>query len=81
MEHEDVRRAVRGSHSGLDFDVGNYSRQMVAGLMQAQQNAAAPQSLSNRVRIMVRELEDNPDGLRGELLDQVYTKSGGSVGP
>jgi hypothetical protein len=40
------------------------------------QSATTPQTLSNRLRLMVTELETNPNISRGLLLDHVYVKSG-----
>ena len=51
-------------------------RQLVAGMMQAQQNACSGQTLSNKVRILIREKENRPDLSGAEVLNQVYVKSG-----
>ena len=48
----------------------------MAGLSQSMQSATTPQTLSNRLRLMVTELETNPNISRGLLLDHVYVKSG-----
>jgi hypothetical protein len=48
----------------------------VAGLQQAMQPATNPQKLSNRLRLMVEEMEQNSDIQRGLLLDHIYVKSG-----
>ena len=49
---------------------------MIAGLFQGQQNATQQQSMSNKARIMVKELAKG-GMLKGEILDRVYVKSGG----
>ena len=59
---------------GLDLD----SRQLLAGLLQAQQLAVAPQTLANKVRLIVAELNKGLD-LKSEVADRVYTKSGCTV--
>jgi hypothetical protein len=51
-------------------------RQVVAGLMQAQQNACAVQTLSNKTRIMLSEIEKSVDQNKGDIINAVYTKSG-----
>ena len=45
-------------------------------MMQAQQNACSGQTLSNKVRILIREKENRPDLSGAEVLNQVYVKSG-----
>ena len=47
----------------------------MSGLLQQQQNASAPQTLSNRIRLMFQDLKQGLSN-KGELLDRVYTKSG-----
>ena len=57
------------------FNDASWGCELIAGLSQQQQSAAAPQLLSNRLRLMHSELAKGV-GLRGEVLDRVYTKSG-----
>ena len=49
---------------------------MVAGLMQAQQNATAQQTLANKVRIMILEIDRSVDKNKGDIINNTYTKSG-----
>ncbi len=48
----------------------------MAGLSQSMQCATTSQTLSNRLRLIVTELETNPNISSGLLLDHVYVKSG-----
>ena len=50
---------------------------MIAGLNQAMQNSTTPQTLSNKLRLMVQELKMGSETTsRTDVLDIVYTKSG-----
>ena len=49
---------------------------MVTGLMQAQQNATAQQTLANKVRIMILEIDRSVDKNKGHIINNTYTKSG-----
>ena len=57
------------------FNDASWGCELIAGLSQQQQSAAAPHLLSNRLRLMHSELAKGV-GLRREVLDRVYTKSG-----
>ncbi len=48
---------------------------MLAGQLQAQQNAAAEQTLQNKVNLLIAELA-NTNLSRSEAIDKVYVKSG-----
>ena len=52
--------------------------QMIAGLQQSAQNASAQQSLSNKVRILSREL--SMANTRMEAIDRTYIKTGCTIG-
>ncbi len=45
-------------------------------MMQAQQNATSAQKLSNKVRILLSEMDTKKDITRAAILNQVYVKSG-----
>ena len=49
---------------------------MVAGLMQAQQNETAQQTLANKVRIMILEIDRSVDKNKGDIINNTYNKSG-----
>ena len=57
------------------FNDASWGCELISALSQEQQSAAAPQLLLNRLRLMHSELAKGV-GLRREVLDWVYTKSG-----
>lgn len=50
-------------------------RELLAGQMQAQQNASAEQTLTNKVQLMLEELT-NENLTRTEIIDKTYVKGG-----
>ena len=51
-------------------------RRDIAGLSQAAQNAAAPQTMADRVRHMVTARQEMPTATKTEILQKAYTWSG-----
>ncbi len=56
-----------------------WTRQYIAGLAQSQQAAAAPQYLSNKVRLMVQEVQKADGATKSDMLEKVYVKSGCTI--
>jgi hypothetical protein len=48
-------------------------------LAQSQQAAAAPQYLSNKVRLMVQEVQKADGATKSDMLEKVYVKSGCTI--